>query len=66
MAVALGLGHAQALARCAPAGFGVLREAVWWIDACLSETLPGPTPPLYIPMLDFSDLRNSQYVPVVF
>ena len=43
MAIALGLGHAQALTPCGSSGSGVLRDAVWWIDACLSETLPEPS-----------------------
>jgi len=27
---------------------------------------PGGAPPPYVPSLDFSDDRNSQYVPLVF
>jgi hypothetical protein len=43
VAVALGLGHAQALTPCSSSGSGVLRDAVWWVDACRSETLPAPS-----------------------
>lgn len=42
MAVALGLGHAMALTRCASSGVGVLREAIFWIDAEVSKTLAAP------------------------
>lgn len=44
MAIALGLGHAQALTPCGSSGSGVLRDAVWWIDACRSAVLPEPPP----------------------
>jgi hypothetical protein len=40
MAVGLGLGHAQALTPCVSAPVGLLRKAVFWIDACSSPTTP--------------------------
>lgn len=43
MAIALGLGHALALTRCADAGVGVLRQAIFWVDACDSQTLDAPS-----------------------
>jgi hypothetical protein len=43
MAIALGLGHAMALTPCAPVGEGLLRQAIFWIDAELSDTLTAPS-----------------------
>ncbi len=43
MAIALGLGHAIALTPCATAGVGLLRQAIFWIDAELSQTLDAPS-----------------------
>ena len=43
MAVALGLGHALSLTPCSVPAVGLLRQAIFWIDAELSETLAAPS-----------------------